>query len=419
MRTHLRRTLGVATAAVLTLGAGLVAGPSAQAAAVTQTVSINPKGSIDVVTLGGGHGHGLSQFGAYGAAVHGRTTSQILAGYYPGTTTAGAPSPLIRVRLSGTGPTLTVQAIAGLKVTGVSAALPTAGILHYRLIAGSGHGLVLQRQTKQGKPYTTVKTGLPNGAQFGRAHGAPIRVYHADHSTTIYMGGVHAVRVSASGKAGGVYPVNYVNTEWYTAGVVPREMPASWSRAALDAQAIAARTYAVFENTANAGQPYTICDTSACQVYGGHEIFDAHGKLIATDLASAATDTHGKILKYKGATIFAQYSASNGGWSTAGGKPYLKAAADKYDAGAPGNWYTDVKSQVTAASMAKALGMSTVTKLTVSRDGHGSWGGRITSVTATGTKSGKAYVRKGISATTFAAAVKVTDTTWISLAMHK
>ena len=64
--------------------------------------------------------------------------------------------------------------------------------------------------------------------------------------------------------------VNVVRLEHYLRGVVPQEVPALWKPAAVQAQAVAARTYAAFERKASSkGRGYDLCDTAHCQVYGG------------------------------------------------------------------------------------------------------------------------------------------------------
>ena len=42
--------------------------------------------------------------------------------------------------------------------------------------------------------------------------------------------------------------------------------------------------------------------------------------------------TKGLYLTYQGAPAFTQFSASSGGWTADGGKPYLPTKADPYDA---------------------------------------------------------------------------------------
>jgi stage II sporulation protein D len=74
---------------------------------------------------------------------------------------------------------------------------------------------------------------------------------------------------------GGIVAVNYVDSETYLRGVVPREMPESYHHEALKAQAIAARTYALtsFKRRKH-GAYYDLVDTVMDQVYGGFARFD-------------------------------------------------------------------------------------------------------------------------------------------------
>ena len=60
-----------------------------------------------------------------------------------------------------------------------------------------------------------------------------------------------------------------LNIEKYLRGVVASEMPASWPSAALQSQAVAARTYAARGRADRTGSYYDLCDTTSCQVYGG------------------------------------------------------------------------------------------------------------------------------------------------------
>ena len=58
---------------------------------------------------GFGHGIGLSQYGAYGYALHGRSYQQILAHYYKGTRLSRAPSRPVRVILQPNDPYIRVR----------------------------------------------------------------------------------------------------------------------------------------------------------------------------------------------------------------------------------------------------------------------------------------------------------------------
>ncbi|MUG01718.1 SpoIID/LytB domain-containing protein [Bacillus tequilensis] len=121
-----------------------------------------------------------------------------------------------------------------------------------------------------------------------------------------------------------IRPINVnIPFEDYLKGVVPHEMPASWQKEALKAQAVAARTYSIN----SAGKE--VQDTTAFQVYGGYDWNSKTSEVVEA--------TKGKVLKYNGNLISATYSSSNGGYTEASGEvwssqlPYLIAKKDTYD----------------------------------------------------------------------------------------
>ncbi|GAB2469703.1 SpoIID/LytB domain-containing protein [Jatrophihabitans fulvus] len=382
----LRSAVAALALAVGTVTALSVAGPAAEAG----TITIKPTGSVIVTSNGNGHGHGMSQYGAYGAARQGRTYRQILAFYYPGTTLTTLPRTIVRVRLSGFPTTVTVQAEAHLTVTGNGgASLPVTGYKQYRLVA-SGSGFTLQRLgTAKGATWKTYRTGLPNRSEFWRNNAWSTRLYRADGTSTRFFGYVRAVRSGSS-----AYVVNRVGLDNYTAGVVASEIPTSWSAQAVNAQAVAARTYARYEVVHTpSGSEYDICDTTQCQVYNGRYSYDSSGQLMTWRSAytPAVTATSNQVLQYKGQTIFSQFSASNGGYTASGGQPYLVSRKDTYDTMSLNPYIRD-RTKVSARSLAAYFGLAKVTGLSVTkRDGHGSWGGRVLAGTVKGVGSnGKA-----------------------------
>jgi stage II sporulation protein D len=411
-RPAIQRTAAI-LAALLGLGVTVVASAPA---ATAETLIVAPAGSFKVTSRGNGHGHGMSQYGARGAAIAGKTYQQIAAFYYPGTTLATvSSSATIRVRLSAPAKTTTIAAFSHTAVTGVAGDLPIAGISKYRLEA-DGRGLTLQKLGKSaGSTWTNVKAGLASGAEFHRTNRYSMRQYHTDGSSTFYYGYLRAVRVDPTDAAKGVYTVNRVSYDRYTQGVVPQEMPASWQRAAVDAQAVAARSYGAYAVAhAAASAAYDICDTSQCQVYGGHAGVDAAGNVTSTDYAPAAADTANKVLTYQGGVIFAQFSASDGGWTVAGGQPYLPAKADPYETAASGDPYLNAVKTVKVAAVAKAFGLKTVTKIVVgTRDGHGLWGGRVLAGSVQGKDSAGHAVTVSATGSDFAGAFGL-GTTWFT-----
>jgi peptidoglycan hydrolase-like amidase len=410
-RAATRRVAGV----VLTVGAASALAVGTGPAAVALTVT--PTGSFVVVMRGLGHGHGMSQWGARGAAIAGLSAARIVHFYYPNTRLARLSSATrIRVGISDVGGRLTVAPATDLIVTGVTGTLPTTGVARLRLIADTGRGLALQkRDSRAGAPWVTLQHGLPNRAEFHRTGWGPVRLFRPDGSSTAYDGFLRAVRNTASGTRGGVTTVNRVALDNYTAGVVPREMPTSWAAAAVNAQAIAARTYGAYHLAHPLSARYDICDTPMCQVYGGQAQFNSAGQLMWRDYPRAARATANEVLLYGGAPILAQFSASNGGWTVSGGMPYLVAKQDPYDTAASGDPWLNYRKTLSAPSIANYFGLRKVTSLVVlDRDGNGSWNGRVLGGYIAGTDSAGDATRVRLTGAGFAAAFGI-GTTWFAL----
>jgi stage II sporulation protein D len=392
-------------AGIVSLLAVSASGHSAVAATSTRGLPVPHKAVITIDGRGWGHGHGLSQYGAEGAARKGRTAQQIVHFYYPHTHTAGAKGRVKVLVTADTDDDTTVIARSGLRVRdlgrGSTTTLPTSGAVgkasRWRLSSGSGGATRLSYRT--GAWHLWRK--LDGDGEF-RASG-PIRLVVGSQNVT-YRGTLQS-RTPATGAPGHRVTVNKVALDDYVRGVIAREMPASWHRAALRAQAIAARTYATFEERNSTNPVWQLCDTSACQVYGGKS-----AELPSTDAAVAATA--GRILTHRGVPAFTQFSASNGGWTADGGKPYLVAEQDPYD-GWPGNLVHAWTTSVTSRTIEKAwpvLGDLQSMRVT-SRDGNGRWGGRVLTLTLRGSKGNV----KGLSGDTFRALLGLRST-WFDLA---
>ena len=119
------------------------------------------------------------------------------------------------------------------------------------------------------------------------------------------------VEVRRNGRALAV--VNEVGFEDYVRGI--EEMPPSWPAAALQAQAIAARTYAAHKAADRAATPWRavgadICATPRCQVYKG---LDAERKAQGYGWLAAVEATAGRVLLEGGRPIMASYSSTANG----------------------------------------------------------------------------------------------------------
>lgn len=333
---------------------------------------------------GYGHGRGLSQYGAQGAASkHGKNYRQILRFYYPGLKVGRAGGQL-RVLISGdTSDDVVVRHAAGLRFRQVAGGrtwkLGRKGAQQWRITAVGGRS----RLSVRDGGWRTVRT-VRGEAEFISA-GKPLRLV-TPSGTHAYAGALRSSKVS-----GGRATVNVLSLEAYLRGVVPLEVPALWHPQAVRSQAVAARTYAAFERAANKNDPYHLCDTSSCQVYGG--VGQSHP---ASDKAIRATRR--QVLRTKGGAVaFSQFSASNGGWSVKGSFGYLRARKDPWDRWS-GNPYRNWKHGVSAAVIQNVYpGIGNFQRVRIlKRDGNGAWGGRVVSLRVIGsagstTVSGDAF----------------------------
>jgi stage II sporulation protein D len=209
---------------------------------------------------------------------------------------------------------------AFLGVTGVCLACVSGARASELVIvgAGFGHGVGMSQE------------GALGYAQKGISHRAILAHYYS--GTTIGAAPAGArVRVLIGRR------VRQMALETYVRGVVSAEMPASWPAAALEAQAVASRTYAL---TAHAGgSRFDVYADTRSQAYGGAAAYTA-----ATDAAVAATA--GQIVTYEGRPAITYFFASSGGrtenvengFPGALPEPWLRSVSDPYEAGYLHTW---------------------------------------------------------------------------------
>lgn len=103
----------------------------------------------------------------------------------------------------------------------------------------------------------------------------------------------------------------------YLVGVVLAEMPASFEREALKAQAVAARTYTrrAYITGGKHGDGSVCVDSTCCQAYIAPEDYISQGGNLEDleKVTSAVEATSGLVLTYEGALIEATYFSSSGG----------------------------------------------------------------------------------------------------------
>lgn len=134
-----------------------------------------------------------------------------------------------------------------------------------------------------------------------------------------------AIKVVANGNS--MLLINEVPLEQYLYGVVPQEAVPSWPAAALKAQAVAARSYALYTMAQNKGKAYDIRPSTYNQVYLGQG-----GEYASTNVA--VDDTRGQVLTYNNAPIEALFHSDGGGYTEdsvnvwGSNVPYLRGVKD-------------------------------------------------------------------------------------------
>jgi stage II sporulation protein D len=258
---------------------------------------------------GFGHGVGMSQYGAYGYAKAGKGYRQILGHYYQGTTIGKLDKPrVVRVLLA-----IDAGNVSFTRATGACGrSLDPGG--HYE--AHRRGGAVILR-TAGGKPLVSC------GARLRAAGKGRVRIAGQGP----YRGALEVVPTNSNAAALNV--INALSVNQYVKGVVPNEVPASWPRAALRAQAVAARSYALSSQVD--GNGFDLYDTTASQVYEG-----AGSEVASTN--QAAIDTNGEVVEYQGKIAQTFFMASSGGRTESvensfygAPVPYLKSVRDPYD----------------------------------------------------------------------------------------
>ncbi len=175
-----------------------------------------------------------------------------------------------------------------------------------------------------------------------------IRVISMNRS---YGNPVYSGRLEISREDGGLVLVNELYLEDYLKHVVPSEMPVSYEKEALKAQAVCARTYAYRQIQGNSYKEYGahVDDSTRFQVYNNLETSQASD--------AAVTETYGKILMYQNSPAEAFYFSTSCGHTTDGtiwgaslsSVPYLKGVAVR-----PGGGQLDLTDEDTFSSFIKS-----------------------------------------------------------------
>lgn len=148
----------------------------------------------------------------------------------------------------------------------------------------------------------------------------------------------------------GITIVEIMPMEEYIYGIIPWEISPAWPMEAVKAQAVAARTYALYHLGKHKKDGFDLCNTTDCQVYGGREAEDPRGNW-------AVDATKGMVVTYKNKLVPTFFHSSSGGYTEnvenvwSGKMDYLRAVPD-YDQDSP---YFQWKNSFTLEEIGKKL----------------------------------------------------------------
>jgi stage II sporulation protein D len=177
------------------------------------------------------------------------------------------------------------------------------------------------RMDVEGKPYTERVNKLTfSGTTMTNSR---VRIRSADEFIYVNGASYRGWIELRKKKNGLILIINDLDIEDYLKGVIPAEVPAHWEMEALKAQAVASRTYALYQKRASGNRPYHILSSVNSQVYNGS------GRE-RKNAIRAVSQTRGIVLVYQGEVIPAFYHACCGGHTEDAAElwgldePYLK-----------------------------------------------------------------------------------------------
>ncbi len=349
-------------------------GPGAHDPGASPTIEINGGGW--------GHGRGMGQYGAYGyASSHGWSSARILDHFYQGTAAGKAPAgsgsvdpDRLRVDLSSRiGSATSVQLGEGtIAITDSSGAShgSVAGAVRIDRVDGA---FVIQHaascdDTWVERARTSASIVMLRAATSSAGADGLLKV--CGSSPAWYDGAIWTTVGNGAQRT-----INVVSVEQYLRGVVPNEMPASWPQAALEAQAVAARSYAL------AGDPRRgifsdTCDTTYCQVYDGRYTTRGGWRQATHANTDAAIEaTRGVVrLTPSGRVARTEFSSSTGGYTAGGDFAAVEDLGDAISANPNSQWSVTLSPSV----LENRYGLGLLKEIEVTkRNGLGPFGGRV------------------------------------------
>ena len=332
---------------------------------ITTASAVVPK-SFTFTGSGYGHGVGLSQYGAKGQALEGKSATEILNYYFP------------QAQVTPVVDTATISVNIAHQVSALSLVLPT--IDYATVIIDTGVASVLPQNTALNFAITGKLISGPGG--IGKIWivkwSNPQSVISVNVGKTKFQVGHGYIQLKAVNATGLGYRIEATNLlrlhDEYLYGIA--EVPSSWPAAALESQVIASRTYALLRMK-------SIKKACDCHVYNSKydQAFVGYSKegearygqfwKAAVD-ATAVDEGHGLAITIDQLPVSVFFSSSSGGmtqraidvWGT--DIPHLVSVADPWSVDPAVNKnYANWTKKVSQKTMAKAFGLTDVIELKI------------------------------------------------------
>ncbi|HEX2808325.1 MAG TPA: SpoIID/LytB domain-containing protein, partial [Kineosporiaceae bacterium] len=310
---RIARSFAAPAAALALIGAGVL-GPVATSAvpasaAVRAVASGVTSGSVTLTGAGFGHGVGMSQYGAYGMARDGSSVQKILTHYYSGTTVTGHSDDVdLKVNVVDRGSRVALSSTSLASGGGALRLISSGGVV-FDLPAGStatvtpvGGMVSVDTAPADGTARTFTTSVLTVRWSGGRGMSGPaslLTVASRSANATTTWGKTHnyrwgSLQLSATPRSetdgvtrSRLEAVAVVNLHSeYLRGIA--EMPSSWPDAALQAQVVAARNYALA-----AYQRGTLSNCGGCNLWDDTR---SHPDLVQRGLDRALPGLRGECL---------------------------------------------------------------------------------------------------------------------------
>ena len=154
--------------------------------------------------------------------------------------------------------------------------------------------------------------------------------FSSDNGVLSVNGRTYRGKIEVIKEQKGLLVVNELPLELYVAGLINQEISSKWPIEVVKAQAVIARTYAMYQKKKRAAGDYHMEATVADQVYSGNITEDERSLY-------AVKETIGKVLTYNGELALTVYHSNSGGMTEDAkniwGKdyPYLKQVKSSFD----------------------------------------------------------------------------------------